>query len=219
MVVWEPRPILHVANTSFESLFSTIHCESTQLRHCMYGSSRRKLTRLIHNIPSFHQLHQMCDNQHEHEPWGQKPDGSWATSEETAYPWPLARAIAAQVVLQLQDQGLVCHLPSFAEQECTLQAMRAATNIQPRKNLPPIVPELKQVIHQNSQTHRLLCQHDMLGYSALPNGGMSRAPKKATTTKSRWEFIFHLKNFWVKRFVCVIQQNIIVCSQKKSEQM
>ena len=59
----------------------------------------------------------MCDNSHEHEPWGQKPDGSWATSEETAYPWPLARAIAAQVVLQLQEQGLVCHLPSFAKQE------------------------------------------------------------------------------------------------------
>ena len=92
----------------------------------------------------------MCNNKHEHEPWGQKPDGSWATSEETAYPWPLARAIAAQVVIQLQAKGLVCHLPSFAEQECTLQAMRAATNIQPRKNLPPLVPEFKQVIHQDA---------------------------------------------------------------------
>ena len=38
--------------TSFVSLFDTIPCESTQLHHCMYGSSRRKLTRLIHNIPS-----------------------------------------------------------------------------------------------------------------------------------------------------------------------
>ena len=131
----------------------------------MYGSSRRKLTRLIHNIPSFHQVHEMCDNQHEHEPWGQKPDGSWATSEETAYPWPRARAIAAQVVIQLQDQGLVCHLPSFPEQECTLQAMRAATNIQPRKNLTPSVPEFKQVIHQESQTPSLPthAQHSQTG--------------------------------------------------------
>ena len=81
---------------------------------------------------------QMCDKQHVHEPWGQKPDGSCATWEETAYPWPLARAIAAQVVIQLQDQGIVSHLPSFAEQECTLQAMRASTKIiQPRRNLPP----------------------------------------------------------------------------------
>ena len=53
--------------------------------------------------------------------------------------------IAAQVLLQLQDLGVECHLPSFAEQEATLQAMRAATNIQPRKGLPALVPEFKQV--------------------------------------------------------------------------
>ena len=53
-------------------------------------------------------------HKHEHEPWGQKPDGSWATAEETAYPWPLARAIAVQVVIQRQAQRLACHLPSFA---------------------------------------------------------------------------------------------------------
>ena len=127
--------------TPFQKLFSTMQCLSTEMHHCMFGSSRRKLTRLIHNIPSFHHLHQLCDNQHEHEPWGQKPDGPWATSEETAYPWPLARAIAAQVLLQLQDLGVQCHPPSFAEQEATLQAMRASTNIQPRKNLPALVPE------------------------------------------------------------------------------
>ena len=163
--------------TSFQRLFSTVQCESIQLHHCMYGSSRRKLTGLVHNIPSLHQLHQMCVKQHEHEPWGQKPDGTWATSEETAYPWLLARAIAAQAVLQLQD--LVCHLPSLAEQECTLQAMRASTNIQPRRNLPPMVPN-----KWFTRAHRLLCQR-MLGSSALPNGGMSRAPKKTTTTKLR----------------------------------
>ena len=39
--------------TSFQRLFPTIQCECTQLHHCMYGSSRRKLTRLVRNIPSF----------------------------------------------------------------------------------------------------------------------------------------------------------------------
>ena len=116
----------------------------------------------------------MCDNQHEHEPWGQKPDGSWATSEETAYPWPLARAIAAQVVIQLQDQGLVCYLRSFAEQECALQAMRAATNIQPRKNLTPMVPEFKQVTHKESQApfpnHARLLSTPKRGYVASARG-------------------------------------------------
>ena len=62
--------------TPFQELFSTMQCLSTGLHHCMFGSSRRKLTRLIPNISSFHHLHQLCDNSHEHEPWGQKPDGS-----------------------------------------------------------------------------------------------------------------------------------------------
>ena len=169
--------------TSFQCLFSTIECMSTEMHHCMFGSSRRKLTRLIHNIQSFHRPHQkMCDNQHEHEPWGQKPDGPWATSEETAYPWPLARAIAAQVVIQLQDLGIICHLPSFAEQECTLQAMRASTKIQPRRNLPPLVPEFDY--KSSTKIPKLPC-HLMLVYSALPKGGLSQVPKKAKTTRSR----------------------------------
>ncbi len=170
----------------FKKLFRALDGTSTEMHHCMYGSSRRKLTRLIHNIQSFHDLRKLCDNKHEHEPWGRKPveelpkiaervaqweekikqfrsscaqvawddpvafmlqhdgyrmpladliaptigggnckgsyanlveqfaDGSWATAEETAYPWPLARAIAVQVVIQRQAQGLACHLPSFA---------------------------------------------------------------------------------------------------------
>ena len=110
-ILWScenPGRSLMWQTTSFVSLFHTIHCESTQLHHCMYGSSRRKLTRLIHNIPSFRQLCQICDNGHEHGPWGQKPDGSWATSEETAYPWPLARAIAAQVVFAITRTRTLC---------------------------------------------------------------------------------------------------------------
>ena len=98
--------------TSFQRLFSTIECQSTQMHHCMYGSSRRKLTRLIHNIQSFHQLHQTCNNKHEHEPWGQKPDGSWATSEETAYPWHLARAIAAPVLSNCKRRGSFATFPA-----------------------------------------------------------------------------------------------------------
>ena len=41
--------------TPFVELFRTTPYESTEMHHCMYGSSRRKLTRLIHNIPSFRQ--------------------------------------------------------------------------------------------------------------------------------------------------------------------
>ena len=69
-------------------------------------------------------------------------------SEETAYPWPLAKAITAQVVIQLQEKGLICHLP----------------------NLPPLVPEFKQVIHQDAQAplppHARLLSTPKRGYVA-----------------------------------------------------
>ena len=62
---------------------------------CQYGSSRRKFTLLVHNVPTFQELESRCDNQHAHEPWGQTATG-WATAEETAYPWELCRAICHQ---------------------------------------------------------------------------------------------------------------------------
>ena len=156
-------------------------CQLISIIACLGRQEGRKLTKLIHNIHYLHQLHKLCDNQHEHEPWGQKADGSWATSEETAYPWPLARAIAAQVVLQLQSQGIVCHLPSFAEQEATLQAMRASTNIQPRRHLPSFVPEFKEVVHKDCcaplpSNARVL---------STPKRGMSRVPRKLKKDKNK----------------------------------
>ena len=39
--------------TPFKKLFSTIECMSTEMHHCVFGSSRRKPTRVIHNIQSF----------------------------------------------------------------------------------------------------------------------------------------------------------------------
>ncbi len=50
--------------------------------------------------------------------------------------------------MQLQTKGVVCHLPSFAEQECTLQALRASTNVQPCKILSSLVLEFKQLLNQ-----------------------------------------------------------------------
>lgn len=79
----------------------------------MYGSSRRKHTCLVHNIPQLVNLQALCDGDHAREPWGLASAG-WATAEETAYPWPLCRRIAALVALQAQDMGVVCFAPSFA---------------------------------------------------------------------------------------------------------
>ena len=114
--------------------------------HCKYGSSRRKLTKLLHNVPTFQELELYCTNDHPHEPWGQSPAGHWKTSEETSYPWELCRAIAAKLVKQLQADGYACTPPVFALQEASLQTLRATTDIQPRRGLQPMVAEFKNVI-------------------------------------------------------------------------
>ena len=99
-----------------KSCFVLKSCMSTEMHHCMYRSSRRKLTRLIHNIQSFHDLRKLCNNlSHEQLPMG--PFGPMDLGQlprKQLYPWPLARAIAVQAVIQRQAQGLFCHLPSFA---------------------------------------------------------------------------------------------------------
>ena len=114
--------------------------------HCKYGSSRRKLTKFLHNVPSFQELELFCTNDHPHEPWGQSPAGHWHTAEETSYPWELCRAMAAKLVKQLQADGYMCTPPVFALQEASLQTLRATTDIQPRRGLQLMVAEFKNVI-------------------------------------------------------------------------
>ena len=114
------------------------HClQEVCFHHCQYGSSRRKLTKILHNMIAFSQLEPFCDNNHKHEPWGQSPDGHWRTSAETAYPW------LSQPSWSHSLTKIVCSPPMFALQETTLQTMRATTDIEPRRGLPPMVSEFE----------------------------------------------------------------------------
>ena len=116
----------------------------TYFHHCMYGSARRKHTRLTHNIATVCQMESQCDNQHAHEPWGFAQDG-WATAEETAYPWQLCRRLAALVALQLQEHGLQCPTPTFATHASKLDAIRQQTEFQPSAKGLPWVSEFKDI--------------------------------------------------------------------------
>ena len=87
----------------------------TSFHHCMYGSARRKHTCFVHNISTLCDLAALCDNSHVHEAWGYSSTG-WATAEETAYPWPLCRKVAALVALHIQTFGVTCPTPTFATQ-------------------------------------------------------------------------------------------------------
>lgn len=111
---------------------------------CMAGSARRKHTRLTHNIASVCQMESHCDNQHAHEPWGYAQHG-WATAEETAYPWPLCRRLAALVALQLQEHGLHCPTPTFATHASQLDALRQQTESQTSTKGLPWVSEFKTI--------------------------------------------------------------------------
>ena len=86
--------------TAMKKFLSDYNLHSTYLHHCMYGSSRRKHTRLVHNIDALCDIGLLCDDSHDHEPWEVTSQG-WATAEETAYPWPLCRRMAALVALQI----------------------------------------------------------------------------------------------------------------------
>jgi hypothetical protein len=80
-----------------------------------------------------------CDNSHPHEAWG-RSDTGWATAQETAYPWPLSRRLAALIALHLQNHGVCCPTPSFAKHASQLDGIRQQTFMHTATGLP-WVPE------------------------------------------------------------------------------
>ena len=119
--MWQTAP--------FRKFLTEVQHYATFFHHCMYGSSRRKHTCLIHNISTVQQMQLLCDNMHEHEPWGRSATG-WATAQETAYPWPLSRRLAALVALHLQNFGVICPTPTCAQQAAQIDTIRHHTHFQ-----------------------------------------------------------------------------------------
>ena len=87
---------------------------------CAYGSERPKWTVLAHNRVHFSKICKTRpgeSSKHVHKAWGVIADGKsshFATSEETAYPLPLAGAIAAAFAKSLI--GITFHLQKFVLQ-------------------------------------------------------------------------------------------------------
>ena len=112
---------------------------STSFHACMFGSGRRKRTRLDLQVP--------CSNDHAHLPWTKDASG-YSTRLEAAYPKPLCDAMAQAFALQLLDLGAV-GVPVELSQAAIPQARAAAISVgsQPRaKKVPPLVAEHKTVI-------------------------------------------------------------------------
>ena len=85
---------------------------------------------------------------HEHKPWGlvhTDVGRHFSTSEETAYPKGLARAIARVFAEVLVFHGW--QPPQEQFYQASLQVMRAVANTQPRAaKMPPVVREHRQVV-------------------------------------------------------------------------
>ena len=121
---------------------------------CAYGADRPKWTVIASNSPVFRQICKTCPGEskfHVHKPWGlvQSMHGAhFATSEETAYPFELARALAECFAAIFVSKGWKPPPAIFSdERQADLAKMRAVAGSQPKASkLPPIVPEHKHII-------------------------------------------------------------------------
>ena len=122
---------------------------------CAYGSERPKWTVLAHNRHHFCKICKSCPGvgkNHVHKPWGvinTQDSSHFATSEETAYPLPLAGAIATAFAKSLMDKGWQPPVDSLDLDwnSVSFAKIRASVGDQPKASkLPPIVREHKYIL-------------------------------------------------------------------------
>ena len=125
---------------------------------CGFSGSRPKWTVLAHNHPDFSCINKTCPGEsvfHIHKPWGlvRTSEGRhFATSEETAYPRPLAHEIALTFARILVKHGWIPPNESLVTQPqwddvVNLKRLRAGAGLQPKANkFPPLVREHKQIL-------------------------------------------------------------------------
>ena len=146
--VENPQYSLFWATTFWVSVASQM--QYTIHHACQYGSKRAKKTMLAHNHKAFHQICLKCpgvSSKHRHESWGVH-NGKFATSAETAYPFPLAKSIAHAFTVALYENGAIPPPSTLSEITSSstqvLQAARSQTGLQPKASkIPPIVSDFK----------------------------------------------------------------------------
>lgn len=125
----------------------------TVFQPCRYGSKRPKRTTLAFNADEFSVINKMCEGvsaTHHHDKWGIfGPTQQFATSLETAYPMPLARAIASAFVLALHNRGTRMPPETMSEindaDNAALPALLAQPGLQSQASkLPPLIPDTSQ---------------------------------------------------------------------------
>ena len=95
----------------------------------MFGSYRRKATRILHTNPYLQKLALACDGSHAHEPWRAPAQNR---QKDSSFPPMLCKAYADAVVSQLVACGVAAPPVALAEAPLSLSlAARVATSSQP----------------------------------------------------------------------------------------
>ena len=151
-VVENPRSSLFWLTRFWKSVSHLMRYTAHQA--CAYQGCRPKWAVLAWNHSVFSSICKTCPGespQHFHKPWGLMPSSEglrFSTSEETAYPKPLAMAIAQAFAAVLSHAGWSPPADQFSvPSEPNLKFMRAIATTQPKAaQIPPVVREHKQVV-------------------------------------------------------------------------
>lgn len=110
---------------------------------------------LAHNTTALFQLCKCCPGEskkHKHKPWGVVTDSNghkkFSTAEETAYPMPLAYAIAFHLAHELMARGWQPPDIAFTSPDAvSYQYLRAVVGQQPKASkIPPLLSEFSHVV-------------------------------------------------------------------------
>ncbi|CAE7624913.1 unnamed protein product [Symbiodinium sp. CCMP2592] len=129
---------------------------STSLHQCMFGSYRRKATRLLHTVPFLQKLGVTCDGAHAHEPW-RSPASNRA--KDAGLPPMLCKSFAQALVDQLLACGARGPACSLANASLSLSlGARVTTAAQPSgRKIPPLVPEFSRTVKVSGPADQLPC--------------------------------------------------------------
>lgn len=153
VVIENPRSSLYWKTSFFAPLKNILTFTAHQA--CAYGSERPKWTALAHNTNALTHLCKSCpgeSKQHKHKPWGMVADHGgqkkFSTAEETAYPMPLAYAIAFHLAHELIARGWEPPVGEFTTPEAvSYQHLRAVVGQQPKASkIPPLLSEFSHVV-------------------------------------------------------------------------
>ena len=155
--VENPSTSLMWSTTPFVELMHVLGKEhyGLQFHTCMFGPPRKKQTALWTNIIELKQLSRVCDDSHDHSPWGLTPDGRFATADECAYN-PELCAHRAQIIHEYAVRRGISPAPSSFEDgqadhlHVANTANKAILGGLPRGNkLPPLLTGFleTQIVH------------------------------------------------------------------------